>query len=83
MLNALGRYGPLVAAFVVGAGGIASIINPELKPVLDGVLGVFRLVGVAADPGLVGEIGVATASGLLVYGSVRKAINLVRAYFGA
>ena len=79
-LTFVGRYGPLVAAFLVGVGGLIATAVPEAKPFVDGAVAALGFLGATPDAAVVSLVGEAVASGLLVYGSVRKLINIVKGY---
>ena len=77
-LSAVGRYGPLVAAILVGTRGLVSQFFPEARPVVDSIVTLFGFFGAQADADVVGSITGVVASALLVYGGSRKTINIVK-----
>ena len=79
-LSFVGRYGPLVAAFLVGVGGLIAVAFPAAKPFVDGAVAALGFLGAAPDAAVVSLVGEVVASGLLVYGSIRKLINIVKGY---
>lgn len=81
--DAVSRFGPLVAAFIAGLGGTIGQLFPQTAPIVDAVRSALGLFGVQADADLVGFFSDLVASAFLLYGSLRKAIALVRErYFG-
>jgi len=78
LVAVIGRYGPLVAALVVGVGGLSEAFFPGAAPILNAVSEALKTVGVQPDAGVLEELGAVVASSLLVYGGSRKTYNLVR-----
>lgn len=78
LFSAVGRFGPLVAALVVGAGGLAEVFFPGAAPVLTAVAETLKTVGVQPDADVLSGLGATVASALLVYGGSRKTYNIVR-----
>lgn len=75
----IGRFGPLVAAFGVGLGGLLTVVAPGAKPIVDAFVAFLGFFGATPDVVVTAEITSIVASLFLVYGSVRKLINLVKA----
>lgn len=78
LFSAVGRFGPLVAAIVVGVGGLAEVLFPGATPVLTAVAETLKAVGVKPDADVLSGIGGVVASALLTYGGSRKTYNIVR-----
>lgn len=78
-LALIGRFGPLVAALGVGLGGLLTVVAPGAKPIVDAFVAFLGFFGATPDAVFTAEIASIVASLFLVYGSVRKLINLVKA----
>jgi hypothetical protein len=78
LVGVVGRYGPLVAAILVGFGGLLSQVVPNAKPVVDSIVTLLGFLGASADTEVVAAITGVVASALLAYGGTRKTINIVK-----
>lgn len=78
LVSAVGRYGPLVAAVLVGFGGLLSQFAPEAKPIVDSLVTLLGFLGANADAEVVASVTGVVASALLAYGGTRKTINIVK-----
>lgn len=78
LVGSVGRYGPLVAAILVGFGGLLSQFVPEARPVVDSIVTLLGFFGVQADAEVVAAVGGVIASALLAYGGTRKTVNIVK-----
>ena len=77
VLKLVGRFGPLVAAFLVGLGGVI----PGATPIVDGVISALGFLGIKPDAESAALFANLAASVLLLYGSVVKGYKLIRAKF--
>ena len=76
-LKVISRFGPLIAAFLVGLGGVI----PGATPIVDGVISALGFIGVKPDAESAVFFTNLVASALLLYGSVVKGYKLIRNKF--
>jgi hypothetical protein len=69
------RFGPLVAAFVLG---LAAVTPAELKPVAEAIVSILSLFGVQAHAELLSNVGLAVNGILALIGVGRKIYSIVR-----
>jgi hypothetical protein len=79
-LSFVGRFGPLVAALAVGLGGLLDVVAPGAAPLTGALVAILGFLGAAPDAVLTSEITAIAASALLVYGGIRKVINLIKTF---
>lgn len=72
------RYGPLLAALLVGLGGLIATFAPGATPFVDGFVAFLGFFGAAPDAAVATEVSGIVGSALLVYGGVRKLFNIVK-----
>lgn len=77
ILKIVSRFGPLIAAFLVGLGGII----PGATPIVDGVISALGFLGIKPDAESAAMFANLAASILLLYGSIVKGYKLIRAKF--
>ena len=77
ILKVISRFGPLIAAFLVG---LATVI-PGAEPILNSIVGVLAMVGITPDAQTAEQLGTIIAGALLLYGSVVKFYKLIRDKF--
>lgn len=76
-LKVISRFGPLIAAFLVGLGGVI----PGATPIVDGVVSALGFLGIKPDAESAALFANLAASVLLLYGSVVKGYKLIRDKF--
>lgn len=69
------RYGPLVAAFVLG---LAAVTPADFKPFADAVIAALSLFGVQPNAELLSNVGMAASGVLALIGVARKIISIVK-----
>lgn len=77
ILKLIARFGPLIAAFLVG---LAAAI-PGGQSIIRGILDALALVGIVPDAQAAEAIGTVVAGALLLYGSIVKGYKLIRDKF--
>lgn len=77
ILKIVSRFGPLIAAFLVGLSGVI----PGATPIVDGVISALGFLGIKPDAESAALFANLAASILLLYGSIVKGYKLIRAKF--
>lgn len=77
ILKVISRFGPLIAAFLVGLVGVI----PGADSILQGIVTALGFLGIQPDAESAAMFGNLVASALLLYGSVIKFYKLIRAKF--
>lgn len=69
------RYGPLVAAFVLG---LSALVPAEFKPIADALVAVLGMFGAQPNAELLSNVGLAVSGVLALIGVARKIIAILK-----